>query len=116
MEYSKCWLDYQPIEQKEQAWLTLSVMCEGTIVNSAVKEYGNSKCAEILKEYEMAMEAMTACLPEKTNQDVTQGVQLVLNENMTVGKDGYIIEKNAEKLGKGLVGIKNCPIFASCFS
>lgn len=85
MEYSKCWLDYQPIEQKEQAWLTLSVMCEGTIVNSAVKEY------------EMAMEAMTACLPEKTNQDVTQGVQLVLNKNMTVGKDGYIIEKNAEK-------------------
>ena len=48
MNFSKCWLDYKPLAEYEQEWLTLAVQCEGKIVSSAVREY------------KLAMKEMTA--------------------------------------------------------
>ena len=39
MDYSKCWLDYQPVDTIEKEWLTYFQSCEGEIVESAVSEY-----------------------------------------------------------------------------
>ena len=39
MDYSKCWLDYQPVDTVEKEWLTYFQSCEGEIVESAVSEY-----------------------------------------------------------------------------
>ena len=36
MDYSKCWLDYQPVDTVEKEWLTYFQSCEGEIVESAV--------------------------------------------------------------------------------
>lgn len=79
MEYSKCWLDYKPTEQVEEAWLTLSVLCEGMIVESAVKEYV------------IAMESMTGRKPTVTTVETAVGVQLVIDEKEVSGTDGYQI-------------------------
>lgn len=29
MDYSKCWLDYQPVDTVEKEWLTYFQSCEG---------------------------------------------------------------------------------------
>ena len=39
MEFSKCWLNYSPTKIDDKALLRLSVLCDGQIVESAVKEY-----------------------------------------------------------------------------
>lgn len=85
MNYTKCWLDYQPVEQRQESWLTLSVLCEGQIVDSAVKEYG------------MAMKKMAGCEPVIVTEDVTRGVQFVIDDKEMSGKDGYRITGEDDK-------------------
>ena len=52
MDYSKCWLDYQPVDTVEKEWLTYFQSCEGEIVESAVSEY------------KLAMENMAGKVPQ----------------------------------------------------
>lgn len=85
MKYSKCWLDYQPLAQIEEAWLTLSVLCEGPVVESAVKEYV------------LALKAMSGCEPATIANDTEKGVQLVMDATEVPGKDGYRITREKEK-------------------
>lgn len=85
MKYSKCWLDYQPLAQIEEAWLTLSVLCEGPVVESAVKEYV------------LALRAMSGCEPTTIANDTEKGVQLVMDATEVSGKDGYRITREKEK-------------------
>ena len=85
MDYSKCWLDYQPVEQRQESWLTLSVLCEGQIVDSAVKEYS------------MAMKKMTGNEPITVTDDVGKGVQFVIDEKKVSGRDGYRITGEEDK-------------------
>lgn len=81
MEFSKCWLDYSPAEIKEKALFTLAVLCEGSIVESAVKEY------------DMAIQGMTAVKPEIVKERKPESVVLLLDEFLPVGKDGYEIRR-----------------------
>lgn len=85
VKYSKCWLDYQPIKEKEQCWQTLSVLCQGDIVDSAVKEY----C--------LAMKAMTGSEPSVVREDAIAGVQILIDEETVQKKDGYCIQKDYDK-------------------
>ncbi len=78
MDYSKCWLDYQPIKTYKNEWLTLSVLCQGDIIDSAVEEYV------------MAMEQMTSSTPNVTRKASNDCVTLAINRAMC-GKDGYSI-------------------------
>lgn len=85
MKYSKCWLDYQPLEQTEETWQTLSVLCEGKVVESAVKEYI------------LAMKEMTGREPQIVTGDTSEGVQLVIDAAAVSGADGYQIVKEEGK-------------------
>ena len=85
MKYSKCWLDYQPLAQIEEAWLTLSVLCEGPVVESAVKEYV------------LALKAMSGCEPKIVTNDTGKGVQFVIDATEVSGKDGYRITREKEQ-------------------
>lgn len=85
MDYSKCWLDYQPMDSYEKEWLTLSVLCEGTIVGSAVDEY------------KLALEGMTGRTPEIVRGPVEAGVVLLLDQNQVPGTDGYRITKEEQR-------------------
>lgn len=85
MDYSKCWLDYQPMDSYEKEWLTLSVLCEGTIVGSAVDEY------------KLALEGMTGKTPEIVRGPVEAGVVLLLDQNQVPGTDGYRITKEEQR-------------------
>ena len=38
MDYSRCWLDYQPVDTIEKEWLAYFQSCEGEIVESAISE------------------------------------------------------------------------------
>lgn len=78
MDFSKCWLDYQPIECKEKAFSTLSVLCDGRVVKSAVEEY----C--------LAMEAMTGAVVEVTPEGGRECVSLRLDAALS-GADSYEI-------------------------
>ncbi|MCH5264335.1 MAG: alpha-glucuronidase [Lachnospiraceae bacterium] len=80
MNFSKCWLDYQPIKNVEKAFSTLSVSCSGTVVESAVQEY----C--------LAMKAMTGSEPEVVRTESEEGVSLYLDSSLS-GKDGYELRK-----------------------
>lgn len=84
MEYNKCWLDYQPIKQKEDEWLTLSVLCEGTIIESAVEEYS------------LAMKEMTGVDVAIKKEKEEKSVQLIIDEKEVTGKDGYKISKEED--------------------
>ena len=53
MDYSKCWLDYQPVDTVEKEWLTYFQSCEGEIIESAVSEY------------KLAMENMAGKVPQR---------------------------------------------------
>lgn len=85
MDFSKCWLDYKRLTTYEQAWLKLSVLCEGTIVDSAIREY------------RLAMKEMTGQEPEIVRGVIASGVNLLLDENGISGKDGYRICVEQEK-------------------
>ena len=39
MEFNRCWLSYEPMGLSAKEYHTLAVLCEGTVINSAVKEY-----------------------------------------------------------------------------
>lgn len=84
MDFSKCWLDYQPQDAYEEEWLTLSVLCEGIIVDSAVDEY------------KLALQSMTGKEPEIVRKPVETGVALVMDDDFQ-GKDGYRIKKEGKK-------------------
>lgn len=79
MEYSKCWLDYRPLESVEEVWLTLIVSCDGLIIESAVKEYV------------LAMEGMAGRKPTVTADETAAGVRLLVDESIVSGTDGYHI-------------------------
>lgn len=85
MDFSKCWLDYKPLTTYEQAWLKLSVLCKGMIVESAVREY------------RLAMKEMTGQEPEVARELVAAGVNLSLDETGISGRDGYRIRVDKEK-------------------
>ena len=85
MNFSKCWLDYKPLAEYEQEWLTLAVQCEGTIVSSAVREY------------KLAMKEMTGKEPDVINTPAEQGVNLKLDAELVSGQDGYTISVSGEK-------------------
>ena len=79
MEYSKCWLDYRPLESVEEVWLTLIVSCDGLIIESAVKEYV------------LAMEGLAGRRPKVTADKTSAGVRLLVDEDTVSGADGYRI-------------------------
>ena len=57
MDYSKCWLDYQPVDTIEKELLTYFQSCEGEIVESAVSEY------------KLAMENMAGKVPQTVTKE-----------------------------------------------
>ena len=79
MDYSKCWLDYRPLESVEEVWLTLIVSCDGLIIESAVKEYV------------LAMEGLAGRRPKVTADKTSAGVRLLVDEDTMSGADGYRI-------------------------
>ena len=83
MNFSKCWLDYKPLTVYEQEWLLLAVDCEGDIVNSAVREY------------QLAMKAMTGKEPEIVLAPAASGVNLEVDVQSTLGCDGYSIKSKS---------------------
>ena len=85
MNFSKCWLDYKPLTEYEQEWLTLAVQCEGKIVSSAVREY------------KLAMKEMTGKELDVINTPAEQGVNLKLDAELVSGQDGYTISVSGEK-------------------
>lgn len=85
MNFSKCWLDYKPLAEYEQEWLTLAVQCEGKIVSSAVREY------------KLAMKEMTGKGLDVINTPAEQGVNLKLDAELVSGQDGYTISVSGEK-------------------
>lgn len=85
MDFSKCWLAYKPLTVYQQAWVRLAVLCEGTIVESAIREYSS------------AMKEMTGEEPEIIREVTKQGVNLLLDEKGISGKDGYRIRVKREK-------------------
>ena len=85
MNFSKCWLDYKPLAEYEQEWLTLAVQCEGKIVSSAVREY------------KLAMKEMTGKELDVINTPAEQGVNLKLDAELVSGQDGYTISASGEK-------------------
>lgn len=85
MNFSKCWLDYKPLAEYEQEWLTLAVQCEGKIVSSAVREY------------KLAMKEMTGKELDVINTPAEQGVNLKLDAELISGQDGYTISVSGEK-------------------
>lgn len=85
MDFSKCWLDYQPRESYEEEWLTLSALCEGTVVDSAIDEY------------RLAMQGMTGRSPEIVRTPVESGVSLLLDDGRVSGKDGYQITREGQR-------------------
>lgn len=86
MEFSKCWLAYKPLETYEETWLTLSIQCEGLIIDSAVREY------------ELAMREMTGQEPETVKDPVLAGVNLRLDADEIAGRDGYRIQADGQKV------------------
>lgn len=86
MEFSKCWLAYKPLETYEETWLTLSIQCEGMIIDSAVREY------------ELAMREMTGQEPETVKDPVLAGVNLRLDADEIAGRDGYRIQEDGQKV------------------
>lgn len=85
MDFSKCWLDFQPQDAYEKEWLTLSVLCEGNIVHSAVDEY------------KLALQSMTGKAPEIIRTPVETGVSLLLDDSRVSGIDGYRITKEGQR-------------------
>lgn len=85
MDFSKCWLDFQPQDAYEKEWLTLSVLCEGNIVDSAVDEY------------KLALQSMTGKAPEIIRTPVETGVSLLLDDSRVSGIDGYRITKEGQR-------------------
>ena len=85
MDFSKCWLDYQPIECKEKAFSTLSVLCDGRVVKSAVEEY----C--------LAMEAMTGAVVEVTPEGGRECVSLRLDAALSGGNVQYDLERTGRR-------------------
>ena len=57
MDYSRCWLDYQPVDTVEKEWLTYFQSCEGEIIESAVSEY------------KLAMETMAGKVPQPVTKE-----------------------------------------------
>ena len=84
MDFSNCWLDYRPMEIKEQALSALSVLCEGEIIESAVKEY------------QLALSRMTGREPELFREKTNRCVALYLEPLLPIGKDGYEIKKEKD--------------------
>lgn len=86
MEFSKCWLEYKPLETYEEAWLTLSVQCEGMIIDSAVREY------------ELAIREMTGQEPEIVKDPVSAGINFRLDADGIAGRDGYRIQADGQRI------------------
>lgn len=86
MEFSKCWLAYKPLETYEETWLTLSVQCEGMIIDSAVREY------------ELAIREMTGQEPEIVKDPVSAGINFRLDADGIAGRDGYRIQADGQKI------------------
>lgn len=84
MDFSNCWLDYKPMKIKEKALSTLSVLCDGAVVESAVKEY----C--------LALGKMTGREPEVVKSETAESVVLCLEPSLPFGQDGYSIQKAAD--------------------
>ena len=84
MDYSKCWLDYQPVDTVEKEWLTYFQSCEGEIVESAVSEY------------KLAMENMAGKVPQPVTKEEA-GVVFSVDSSIKEGKDGYIITKDESR-------------------
>ena len=84
MDYSKCWLDYQPVDTIEKEWLTYFQSCEGEIVESAVSEY------------KLAMENMAGKVPQAVTKEEA-GVVFSVDSYIKEGKDGYIITKDQSR-------------------
>lgn len=85
MDFSKCWLEYKPLKTHEPAWLKFAVLCEGTIVESAVREY------------KLAIKEMTGQEPELVKNSEEAGVCFSLDEHGVCGKDGYRICSKCEQ-------------------
>ena len=81
MNYSKCWLDYKKMDTTEKSWSTLSVLCDGQIIESAVSEYV------------LAMDTIAGVKTSIVKERVDDSVILTLNRELFVGKDGYQIIK-----------------------
>lgn len=84
MEFSKCWLNYSPTKIDDKALLRLSVLCDGQVVESAVKEY----CLAICE--------MTGNEPEVINERKSGSVILLLDDSLSVGRDGYFIRREED--------------------
>ena len=84
MDYSKCWLDYQPVDTVEKEWLTYFQSCAGEIVESAVSEY------------KLAMENMAGKVPQPVTKEEA-GVVFSVDSSIKEGKDGYIITKEESR-------------------
>ena len=84
MDYSKCWLDYQPVDTIEKELLTYFQSCEGEIVESAVSEY------------KLAMENMAGKVPQTVTKEEA-GVVFSVDSSIKEGKDGYIITKEESR-------------------
>ncbi|MCH5252003.1 MAG: alpha-glucuronidase [Lachnospiraceae bacterium] len=84
MDFSNGWLDYQPMKLTEQAFHVLAVLCEGSIIESAVEEY------------RLAMTRMTGKEPEIVKEKKNSCITLSIDRELSVGKDGYEIEKEKD--------------------
>ena len=81
MEFNRCWLSYEPMGLSGKEYHTLAVLCEGTVINSAVKEYT------------LAMETMAGESPVIVREKTESCVALRQEDSLSVGIDGYEIIK-----------------------
>ena len=81
MEFNRCWLSYEPMGLSAKEYHTLAVLCEGTVINSAVKEYT------------LAMETMAGESPVIVREKTESCVALRQEDSLSVGIDGYEIIK-----------------------
>lgn len=84
MDFSKCWLSYEPIDAVEKRYRTLAVLCEGNIVDSAIEEYT------------LAMEGMAGETPVITKEPTEECVILCMDPELSIGKDGYEIKSQGK--------------------
>lgn len=102
MDYSKCWLDYQPVDTVEKEWLTYFQSCEGEIVESAVSEY------------KLAMENMAGKVPQPVTKEEA-GVVFSVDSSIKEGKDGYIITKEESRYRLPVSRRDDCYMVCSIF-
>lgn len=99
MDYSKCWLDYQPVDTVEKEWLTYFQSCEGEIVESAVSEY------------KLAMENMAGKVPQPVTKEEA-GV--VFSVDSSIKREKTDILSQRRRTGIRLPGSRRVDCYMVC--